>query len=105
MSSLQNINPDLFRQLAKIIEQGKKEVAVQVNSTVVLTYWHVGHTINEHILKHERAQYGKEIVSTLSTQLIQEYGNSFAERNLRRMMQFAEPFPNFKIIVRVNSLC
>ncbi|MBP9889600.1 MAG: hypothetical protein KBF93_25115 [Leptospiraceae bacterium] len=28
-----------------------------------------------------------------------EYGTSFSEKNLRRMMQFAETFPNEKIVV------
>jgi len=89
----------LFANLVQIIEQGKKQVAVQVNSTVVLTYWQIGKTINEHILNNERAAYGKEILSTLSTQLVEKFGNSFAERSLRRMIQFSELFPDLEIVV------
>ncbi|MCH5226204.1 MAG: hypothetical protein J1F16_00075 [Muribaculaceae bacterium] len=37
--------------------------------------------------RNKRAEYGKRIVLTLSTQLRHEYGrNEYNERNLRRMM-------------------
>jgi len=92
------LDKQLFPNLVQIIELGKKQVALQVNSTVVLTYWQVGKTINEHILNNERAEYGKEIVSTVSTLLAEKYGKSFELRNLRRMMQFADLFPNIEIV-------
>ncbi|MBN2164983.1 MAG: hypothetical protein JW717_01765 [Marinilabiliaceae bacterium] len=88
----------LFQELTSIIEKGKKQVAVQVNSTVVLTYWQVGKTINEHILNNERAEYGKEIVGTVARQLTEFYGKSFEMRNLRRMMQFADQFHDIEIV-------
>jgi len=37
-------------------------------------------------------------VPTLSAQLVEEFGKSFEMRNLRRMMQFAEQFPDFPIV-------
>lgn len=89
----------LFANLVQIIEQGKKQVAVQVNSAVVLTYWQVGQTINEHILNNERAAYGKEIVASVATQLVARFGKSFAEGNLRRMIQFSELFDDMGIVV------
>ena len=65
---------------------------------MTLTYWQVGKKINEHILQSERAEYGKQIVINLAKKLEQQFGKSFAERNLRRMMQFAENFPTFEIV-------
>lgn len=50
------------------------------------------------MLGNQRAEYGKQIVSTVSTQLTKEYGRGFELRNLRRMMQFAELFPDFQIV-------
>src|SRR5680860_730783 len=91
-------NELLFEDLALIIEQGKKQVTAQINSTLTLVYWQVGYKINTHILEKERAEYSKEIVSTLSTQLVAHYGKSFELRNLRRMMQFSEVFPDLKIV-------
>jgi predicted nuclease of restriction endonuclease-like (RecB) superfamily len=89
----------LFQDLAQIIEQGKKQLAVQVNSTITLTYWHVGKKINEHILNNKRADYGKRIVLPVATQLVEKFGKSFESKNLYRMMQFFELFPNFEIVV------
>jgi len=40
----------------------------------------------------------------LSTQLKEKYGSSFALRNLRRMMQFAEQFPDFEIVSTSSTL-
>jgi predicted nuclease of restriction endonuclease-like (RecB) superfamily len=84
----------LFDDLAQIIEQGKEQLVAQVNSTITLVYWHVGYKINTHILENKRAEYGKEIVSIISKQLVEKYGKSFELRNLRRMMQFAQEFPD-----------
>ncbi len=55
MNNLQNTDNSLFQDLAKIIEQGKKQVAVQVNSTLTITYWQVGKRINEDVLQNQRA--------------------------------------------------
>ena len=91
----------LFTDLAQIIEQGKSQLTKHVNSVLTLTYWHVGKKINEHILKNERAEYGKQIVTTVSLQLEKLYGRSFNEKNLRRMMRFAEVFEDFTIVAPV----
>jgi len=37
-------------------------------------------------------------VTQLATQLTAKYGRSFETRNLRRMMQFSEQFPDFEIV-------
>jgi len=98
-----NENTDkLFRELAQIIEKGKKTLTTQVNSTMTIVYWHVGKRINIEILKNERAEYGKQIVSSVTTQLATNFGKGFAEKNVRRMMQFAEQFPDEQIVVTVS---
>lgn len=94
-----NIEKTLFDNLFQIIEQGKSQVVKQINSTITITYWQIGKTINEHILRNERAEYGKEIVLPVATQLVEKFGKSFELRNLYRMMQFAEKFSNLEIVV------
>lgn len=44
-------------------------MAISVNSELTLMYWHIGELINKEVLHDQRAEYGKAIVSTLSTQL------------------------------------
>jgi len=41
-----------------------------------------------------RAEYGDQIVSTLSRQLTTEYGTGFSRQNLFHMMRFVEAWPN-----------
>ena len=50
-------------------------------------------------MDRRRGAYGKEVLPTLAAQLVEEYGSSFAEQNLRRMVQFAATFPDERILV------
>ncbi|HXB75561.1 MAG TPA: PDDEXK nuclease domain-containing protein [Candidatus Acidoferrales bacterium] len=64
-----------------------------------LLAWHMGRRIRQDILKEKRAEYGAQIVAALGRQLEREFGNGFGEKNLRRMVQFAEVFPDREIVV------
>lgn len=66
---------------------------------MTLLCWKIGKRINEEILQGERADYGKPIVATLSQQLVFEFGSSFTEKNLRRMVQLNQYFPDEQIVV------
>ena len=94
------INPDnvLLEEISAIIEQGRREIVSQASRSTVLIFWQIGKRINSEILDNKRADYGKQIVSRLATQLTGKYGRSFEQRNLRRMMQFAEQFQQFEIV-------
>ena len=85
--------------LRQLIAEARQDVARQVNSVLVLLYWRVGQRIRRDVLKEKRVEYGEEIVATLSQQLVTEFGQGFSEKNLRRMVQFAEVFPDKMIIV------
>jgi len=97
-NKLQLPEQTLFNDLSQLIEQSKNFVIVQANSVMTMLFWNVGKRINEDILQNKRADYGKRIVPTLSAQLKVKYGKNFELRNLRRMMQFAEQFPDIEIV-------
>ena len=97
-NKLQNTHIELFAELSALIEQSRQKVESYANSTMIGVFWHVGKRINEHILQNKRAEYGKQIVATLSTQLTERFGINFELRNLRRMMQFADVFPDIQIV-------
>jgi predicted nuclease of restriction endonuclease-like (RecB) superfamily len=92
----------LFDEIRGLIEQTRSRVATTVNSALVLMNWHIGKRISAEVLKNKRAEYGNEIVQTLSAQLVAEYGNSFTRANLFRMIQFAEVFPDNEIVVTLS---
>ncbi|MDR0547707.1 MAG: PDDEXK nuclease domain-containing protein [Dysgonamonadaceae bacterium] len=88
----------LFTELSQLIEQSKRFVVQQANSTLTMLFWNVGKRINESVLQNKRADYGKKIVPTLSAQLVEKYGKNFEKSNLTRMMKFAELFPDLEIV-------
>lgn len=53
-----------------MINKAKEYVSTTVNSTLTLLYWNVGMRIQNEILKGERAEYGRSIVTSLSQQLV-----------------------------------
>lgn len=96
---LEITSTDLVQEIKELINDTRTSVAVLVNAGITRLYWKIGKRIKEEVLKGERADYGKQIVVSLSRQLVEEFGNSFSEKNLRRMIQFFEIFPDDKIVV------
>jgi hypothetical protein len=67
--------PDrLLHDLRSLIRQTREGVAQAVNSALVLLYWQIGQRIRTEILKEKRADYGEQIVPTLSAQLVPDFG-------------------------------
>ena len=92
----------LLVDVREMILKAREDVARTVDATLALHYWEVGRRIRRDILKEKRAEYGAEIVVTLSRQLVREFGRGYADKNLRRMVQFAEAFPTAKIVVTLS---
>ena len=70
--SQKNVSPllskSLVEDLRQIIEQTRGRVAATVNSELTMMYWHIGERINRDVLGNQRAEYGKQIVSTIARQ-------------------------------------
>ena len=92
----------LIQDLRQIIEQARGHVAATANYALSMMYWHIGERINREVLDNKRAEYGKQIVASVARQLREEYGSKgFDEKNIRRMMQFAQAFPDEQIVASV----
>lgn len=89
----------LFTEITHLIDESKKQFAVTANAGITFLYWKIGNRINTEVLQNSRADYGKKIVVSLARHLTELYGKSFEEKNLRRMMQFAQVFPDEQIVV------
>ena len=98
LATIQNTD-DLIADVRSMITQTRDGVARTVNAGMTLLYWRIGKRVHHEILDEKRAEYGEEIVATLSQQLVEEFGNGFSEKSLRRMVQFAEVFPHSEIVV------
>jgi predicted nuclease of restriction endonuclease-like (RecB) superfamily len=88
----------LLSDLRQMIADAREQVARSVNAALVMLYWQAGKRIREDILREKRAEYGEEILRSVSAQLVSEFGRGFGEKNLRRMVQFAEVFPDERIV-------
>lgn len=69
-----------------------KRAASAVNAELTLLFWRIG----------QRAEYGEEILPTLAEQLVRDYGRSFANKNLRRMVQFVATYSDEPIVVTLS---
>ena len=67
-----------------------------------MLYWRMGQRIHRDILGEKRADCGKRIVASLGRQVAAEFGDGFGEKNLRRMIQFAEAFPDEEIVAALR---
>lgn len=88
----------LAREIKEMIEDARGQVARAANAAMTLLYWRIGSRIHRDILKERRAAYGAEVVATLGRDLENSFGRGFGEKNLRRMVQFAEAFPDSEIV-------
>ena len=96
-------DPSLLGDIRRLIESARQQTARAVNSALVTMYWHVGRRIREDVLANDRAEYGKEILQTLSEELTAEYGRGFSRANLSSMLRFAEVFPDERIAQTLSA--
>lgn len=92
----------LVSDLVTLIEKAKTQVVSHANSSLTVLFWHIGKKILTHDLQNRRAEYGKQIVVTVSRELVKKFGNNYEEKNLRRMIQFAEKFPDIENVVTLS---
>jgi len=97
------LSNDLISDIRSLIETTRHNVAVTVNAGLTILYWQIGSRIRQDILKEKRAEYGREIVVTLSRQLAVEYGRGFSRRNVFNMIRFAEVFSDERIVHALSA--
>jgi len=93
----------LLTELRGLIESARQRLAQAANATLTMLYWHVGQRIRREVLKDGRAEYGEQILPTLSAKLVLDYGQGFSARNLARMVQFSEAFPDEVIVATLSQ--
>lgn len=91
--------PSITQDIITLIATAKNSAVSYVNSTLTMLYWQIGKRLVDEGLKDDRHQYGAKIVDKIAHDLIIEHGQAFNAKNLRRMMQFAEVYPDEQIVV------
>jgi hypothetical protein len=93
----------LLADVRELILTAREAVARTVNAGLTLLYWEIGTRIRRDILQEKRAEYGEQILPALSAKLEKEFGRGFGERNLGRMVKFAEAFPDREILTALRT--
>jgi hypothetical protein len=79
----------LLSQIQKTIEQTEQNIVKSVNQEKVAMSWQIGKIINEHLVKNDRADYGKKLFEQL------EKDTAIAQSILYQMRKFHKAFPAF----------
>lgn len=102
MEKLSTENTALFNEIKQLIQEAKNNATVAVNAELTLLYWHVGNRIAKEVLQGERADYGKQIISSLSKQLSTHFGQGWSTKQLHHCLRFVEIFPDIEIVSAVR---
>lgn len=92
----------LHAELRALIASTRQRLAGAVNAELTRLYWTVGQRLANEVLGGERASYGSQLMARLGQQLAAEFGRGFEAKNLQRMVQFAQAFPEAEIVVTLS---
>ena len=89
----------LITNIGDILEQGRQQAVISVNSILVKTYWQIGKEIVKYEQKgKEKAEYGSKLLDNLSTDLKIKYGKGFSRRNVLDMRRFYLTYKNWQTV-------
>ena len=89
------VSNELATKISELLISARTKVVQTVNRTMVLTYFEIGRMIVEEEQNgKQRADYGKQIIKSLSERLTHEFGKGFSQRNLEQIRQFYSVYSN-----------
>jgi len=96
VSKHNGLQPAIDR-IRTILENARNNVAQEVNTLMLKTYWEIGCIIVEQEQNGAlKAQYGKRLLSEMSKRLTQELGKGFSRSNIYNMRDFYIQYPIFQ---------
>jgi len=89
------VSTGIIKDIKKIIEEAKKQVAKNVNTIMLQTYWSIGKRIVEEEQNgNASSNYGDYVIKNLSRELTKEYGRGFSSTNLKMMRRLYNEYKN-----------
>ena len=89
------IKKDVYEEIYQLLSRARQNIISNVNSTMTKTYFLIGKRIVEEEQNgNKRAEYGKNLIKTLSEKLTKEFGKGFSQRNLEQMRAFYSRYSN-----------
>lgn len=106
----------LLNDVQSLIANAQDKAIRAVDTQRVMLYWNIGQRIYEELQDgKDRADYGKQILKTLSSDLEPMFGSGYSVRQLELMRQFYKVFSNtntlhsqlnwsqYKLLVRIEN--
>ena len=91
--TLPNDLSPVVQEIRSVLETARGNVARQVNSELLGTYWNVGRIICEYEQTlPERADYGRQTLRAVSKELTKEFGKGFSVSNIQFMRRFYQTY-------------
>jgi predicted nuclease of restriction endonuclease-like (RecB) superfamily len=82
-------NNSLVQSIKILIQEARKSVVRNINTTMLMTHFEIGRMIVEEEQQgKEKAEYGKELIKHLSEELTKEFGKGYSQRNILYFRQF-----------------
>lgn len=80
---------ELIKKISELVNKSRLVLSKTINTKIVQTYWTIGKHIVEYEQKGEvRADYGSELMKTLSRELSAKLGKGLSRSNLQNMRLF-----------------
>ncbi len=90
--------------IKSILSQARQKAYIAINSAMVEAYWNIGRRIVEEEQNGaDRAEYGKQVIETVSKELTKEFGKGFGTRTIWNIRQFYSYFPDYLIMKTLFS--
>lgn len=94
----------ILKGVKQLIEAARTRVSVYVNSETTLLYWGIGDYLNRELIGRDRAEYGSQILATVSQELTSAYGKGYTYTALTRMRKVAATFTREIIVSMAQQL-
>lgn len=83
----------VVQEIRQVLDNARSNVARQVNSELLNTYWNIGRIICEYEQTLPgRADYGRQTLRSVSKALTKEFGKGFSVSNIQFMRRFYQTY-------------
>jgi len=89
---IENTSNRLLTGIRNLIEQKGRIVAFYLNTEISRLYWSIGNYIVAEVQHETYAQYGRQILATLSQELTLKFGKGYTYSALTRMIKVSEAY-------------
>ena len=92
-------------EIKTILSQARQKAYSAINSAMVEAYWNIGKRIvDEEQNGADRAEYGKQIIETISIELTREFWKGLVKETVWEIRQFYSCFPSMNYANTVRTI-